>query len=277
MLSIVDIKKELGKNIYIYPIHSESIKANSIDLHASRFAWSVKTKKMLQVRNDKHLVIPANDTALIYTEEAIYVSNKIGGSYHSKVMYVSAGLGHIGTTLDAGYMGLSLIAIHNHNNHDFCLEIGHELVTIHFHYLHTAGYDNAQPNNNFPGHPRLLNKYETDDYESWIDQNTWCTNSLQLYTKMFNSSEFSDLKKTFELEKKKFSRYKILYSIKNIIISLVLLLMASFLVAIPAYLIDVESINLFWSKLCEIILYPAFSAIFASVVVHEVFKYRHDK
>ena len=94
---------------------------------------------------------------------------------------------------------------------------------------------------------------------------------------MFNSSEFSDLKKTFELEKKRFSRYKILYSIKNVIISLALLLMASFLVAIPAYLINVESINLFWSKLCEIILFPAFSALFASVIAHELFKYRRDK
>lgn len=277
MLSMVDIKKELGKNIYIYPIHSESIKANSVDLHASRFAWSVKTKNELQIKKDKYLVIPANDTALIYTQEAIYVSNKIGGSYHSKVMYVSAGLGHIGTTLDAGYMGLSLIAIHNHNNHDFCLEIGHELVTIHFFYLHTAGYEKVQQTSSFPGHPRLLNKYNTEEYDSWIDQNSWCTNSMHLYTKMVGSTEFSQFKKDFEIEKKKFSRYKLWYSLKNIFICLIVTTILAFLVAIPAYFVDKENINSIWTTLCESLLFPALAAICASVISYEIAKYLHDK
>ena len=46
MLSIVDIKRELGKNIYIFPLDISSIKANSIDLHASQYAWSMQTKNL---------------------------------------------------------------------------------------------------------------------------------------------------------------------------------------------------------------------------------------
>ena len=91
LLSIVDLKKELGNNIYIYPVHIESIKSNSIDLHISKFAWSLNTKK--RIGDDEYIIIPAHDTALIYTEESIYVSRNIGGSYHSKVTLVSQGAG----------------------------------------------------------------------------------------------------------------------------------------------------------------------------------------
>ena len=65
MLSIVDIKSELGRNIDIYPLTSAAIKSNSIDLHTSGFAWSISTKKSI-VRNDM-IVIPPHDTALVYS------------------------------------------------------------------------------------------------------------------------------------------------------------------------------------------------------------------
>ena len=83
MLSIVDLKKELGENIYIYPLHVESIKANSIDLHVSKFAWSLKNKKPIEDKG--YIVIDSNDTGLVYTEESIFVSHIIGGAYNSKV------------------------------------------------------------------------------------------------------------------------------------------------------------------------------------------------
>ena len=275
MLSMLDIKKELGKNIYIYPIHHESIKANSIDLHASKFGWSRKTKKPLQEETG-YLILPANDTSLIYTEEAIYVSNKIGGSYHSKVMYVSAGLGHIGTTLDAKYIGLSLIAIHNHNNEDFKLEIGHELVTLQFYYLHTEGYKDGQLNDNFAGHPRVLNGYDTTNYIVWTDRNTWCTNSRLLYTKMVDSPEYKQLKKDFDTEKRKFSRYKVWHGIKHIAIWIGILLSLSLIFFIPAYIVDSESINTLFSKICETFLFPIWVAVLASVITYEISKYRND-
>ncbi|MCX5964280.1 MAG: hypothetical protein NT070_14395 [Cyanobacteria bacterium] len=57
----------------------------------------------------------------IETNESIWVSKKISGTYHSKVALVSKGLSHIGTTLDPEYVGCSLIAIHNHSNQDVSL------------------------------------------------------------------------------------------------------------------------------------------------------------
>lgn len=174
MLSIVDLKKELGKNIYIYPVHIESIKSNSIDLHVSKFAWSLDTKK--RIGDDEYIIIAAHDTALIYTEEAIYVSNCIGGSYHSKVTLVSQGAGHIGTTLDAQYIGCSIIAVHNHSNRELKLKIGSEFVTLQFWYLNSPDYENAPSHDNEPGHPRMLNGFDdVESYIEWRDKNTWAT------------------------------------------------------------------------------------------------------
>ena len=275
MLSMLDIKRELGNNIYIYPVHPESIKANSIDLHTSKFGWSLKTKKPLLEKNG-FLVIPANDTALIYTEEAIYVSRKIGGSYHSKVMYVSAGLGHIGTTLDAEYVGLSLIAIHNHNSSDFLLEIGHELVTVLFYYLDTEGYKEGQLNDNFAGHPRLLNGYDTVTYISWMDKNPWCNNSRLLFTKMIESKEYEELKRNFEMEKKQFSRNKIWHGIKNVFICCCILFFLTLVLSVPAYILDLGSINKMFSNICETFLFPAFGAILVSIIVCEIAKYKRN-
>lgn len=137
MLSIVDIKKELGENIYLYPLTPSSIRGCSLDLRASEFGWSLKTNSRLKI-DQGCLILNSNDTALIYTKESIYVSNRIGGTYHSKVGLVSSGLGHIGTTLDPKFFGQSLIAIHNHSEKDYKLEIGSEFVTIVFYYLATA-------------------------------------------------------------------------------------------------------------------------------------------
>ena len=42
MFSKSDINKELGKGINIYPFNEKNIKENSINLTASKYAWSIK-------------------------------------------------------------------------------------------------------------------------------------------------------------------------------------------------------------------------------------------
>ena len=84
-------KKELGENIYLYPLTPSSIRGCSLDLRASEFGWSLKTNSRLKI-DQGCLILNSNDTALIYTKESIYVSNRIGGTYHSKVGLVSSAL-----------------------------------------------------------------------------------------------------------------------------------------------------------------------------------------
>ena len=40
MLSIEDIYREVGKNIFICPLNTDNFRDNSIDLTASEFAWN---------------------------------------------------------------------------------------------------------------------------------------------------------------------------------------------------------------------------------------------
>lgn len=203
VLSIEDLYREIGKNIFIYPLKIDNIKANTINLTASEYAWSIKSKNNICKDKTKILIEP-NDTALIYTTEAIYVSNKIGGTYHSKVSLVSSGLGHIGTTLDPEYMGLSLIAVHNHSSSLYELKVGTTFVSIMFHYLKTPTYTISH--NNIPGQTNILQNYEDlNQFEEWAEDNDWVNEKRKLMQKMIESNEYKEMK----------SYYKNLKSEKN--------------------------------------------------------------
>lgn len=205
MLSIVDIKRELGKNIYIYPLIPSAIKSNSVDLHASRFAWSITNGKLLTCGNT--ITIPPHDTALIYTQEAIYVSNRIGGTYQSKVRLVSNGLGHISGSLDAQYIGLSIVAVHNVSNEAKELSVGSEFVTVTFDYLRSNDYADTVSHNNPPGHTGLITGFEgVRDYQKWEEENSWCRTKKDLFIKMTESEEYKECKRQFKKEQIRFNR-----------------------------------------------------------------------
>ena len=113
MLSDTDILNEIGINIYIYPFQKSNLKGASYNLTASALGWDIKNKKTIYDEVTKKLIINPHSTALIETNEVIWVSSKAAGTYHSKVALVSKGLTHISTTLDPEYIGASLIAVHN--------------------------------------------------------------------------------------------------------------------------------------------------------------------
>ena len=240
MLSYLDIKRELGQNIYIYPVFPSSIKANSIDLHVSKFGWSLKTKKSIRT-SENHLTIPANDTALIYTKESIYVSHRIGGSFHSKVTLVSKGLGHIGTALDAQYVGNCLIAIHNHSTNPVKLTIGQEFVTLHLFYLNTPCFEKKIVQDNSPGHKSMISGMEeksVQEYMDWRDDNKWNVSSIELLHKMLESSEYQQCKREYEVELKEFGKNRFWHIWKNVFIAFLSCIAFLFLLAIPAYWVE---------------------------------------
>lgn len=144
MLSKFDIDKELGRGINVVPFNYENIKENSINLSASKYAWSMTEGEVLFDQNGNLYNIDSREynetnkiriskgessvhtingqevvillpfsTTLIQTNEVIAVGNYIGGTYHSKVGIVSQGIGHIGTMLGPNFSGHSLIAVHN--------------------------------------------------------------------------------------------------------------------------------------------------------------------
>lgn len=139
ILSDKDIKRLLGTHIFIYPFKEENLKPASYNLTASKCAF-IKVNEAgnevqkLIVEEDK-IVIPTGKTAIIETEESIYVSKWITGSYHSRVRLVNKGLGHIGTTLDPCFFGVSAIALHNTTKEDITIKVGESIATIVFYCL----------------------------------------------------------------------------------------------------------------------------------------------
>ena len=269
MLSIVDLKKELGENIYIYPVHIESIKSNSIDLHVSRFAWSLSTKK--SIGSDDYIIVEPNDTALIYTEESIYVSNRIGGSYHSKVTLVSRGAGHIGTTLDAQYIGCSIVAIHNHSNDKLSLKVGSEFVTLQFWYLNTPDYENALSHDNEPGHPRMLNGFDDINlYIEWRDTNTWTTRKRDLFHKMTESNEYKRCKEEYQRELDTFNRNIAKKRTKRYLLIGGIVFLVCLAICLPSYILDLGSTSIFIRNLSERILFPIIVAIVTTFIITDL-------
>ncbi|MEE1125500.1 MAG: hypothetical protein U0L18_06130 [Acutalibacteraceae bacterium] len=195
MFSIEDIYKNFGKNIYIYPVNHLVIKGASVDLTASKYAWSIRTKKSIYNEDEQKIIIPPHDTAVIFTNEVLYVTNRIGGTYHSKVSFTAAGLGHIGTTLDPEFIGPSKITIHNHSDTPFSLGENHTLVSVCFFQLDTKVSEKSQPDcQDFISAMIGYEGYE--DFKNYIDQRPWMLNPRKLKEKIRNDDSFEEYKKS---------------------------------------------------------------------------------
>lgn len=129
ILSDKDIKKSLGKDIFICDFNKDNLQGASYNLTASKYAYSIKDKKLI-INSKNQLVFPPHETVIVLTKESIYVSENITGTYHSKVRIVSNGLTHISTTLDPGYFGVSAIAIHNNSDEEYILDSNKTFVTL---------------------------------------------------------------------------------------------------------------------------------------------------
>lgn len=169
-LSDKDIKSLLGKQIYIYPFNDKNLKGGSYNLTASRCAIIREEvdnnegvyKEKLIIHGD-NIIIPPRKTAIIETNECIHVSRWITGTYHSRVKLVNKGLGHIGTTLDPDYFGVSAIALHNITDEPIKIKVNDPIATIMFSTLRSLSSGN---NDNMTGHFNELH-YDTNNFVEW--------------------------------------------------------------------------------------------------------------
>ncbi len=197
MLSIEDIYREIGKNIFIYPLDINNFRDNSIDLTASEFAWTVDGKNIFD-EQERTIKVPKHKTACILTKESIYVSGKIGGTYHSRVSLVKKGFGHIGTMLDPKYCGQSLITLHNTTNSELVLEEGERLVSLVFYYLKTPIRERilSTPSSHFD---KVAEMDKDHRYKRWCDDNRWANNAvlLKAHFAEYGSKEFKEIRRLY--------------------------------------------------------------------------------
>lgn len=130
LLSDKSIEKFLNKEIVIDPYNPGALTPVGYDFTIGDFVYSLEDDVLSPV--DGFYEIPSKSTVRILTKESLWVSGKIGGSFHSKVSLVSQGLSHISTTLDPGWFGPLLITMRNNTNTPFKLKANEKFVTLLF-------------------------------------------------------------------------------------------------------------------------------------------------
>lgn len=200
-LSNIDIEKELIQgNILVFPFVRKNIKGASYNFTVGQFAYQIpKDSKSGYKRAydsvQQRIVLPPKSTVLVATNESIWVSHKIAGTYHSKVKLVSQGVGHIGTTLDPDYLGVALIALHNLSEQEVILKPGQDtFVSINFHYLKTGSNVN---HDNQPGRPDLVNMVNPNEEDrKWLEVD-YRNNKKVLRQELNTDLEFIRFKKAY--------------------------------------------------------------------------------
>lgn len=116
-LSDVDIKEAIKNlDILITSYDKGNLTPLGYNLTPTRFIFSIKrrTIEKLRIKNGLEFVyIRPNDTVLVLSRESVFISDKIMGTFHSKVKMVSNGFGHVATTLDPFWEGPLLFAVNN--------------------------------------------------------------------------------------------------------------------------------------------------------------------
>lgn len=135
MLTDVDIRRALGKDIVIDPFADESLSPIGYDFRIGDFVFSLEHGLLYPEGEFYHL--PQKSTVQILTKESLWVSERIAGTFHSRVSLVSKGLSHISTTLDPNWYGPLLITVRNNTDEEFRLNIKQSFATLIFHRVST--------------------------------------------------------------------------------------------------------------------------------------------
>ena len=156
-MSNVDIEVALDRDIVICDFDRGNLTDIGYNLTATEFIFSINRGLLVPIHNlnnEKFCYVDPHDTILILTREAVWVSENIAGTFHSKVRIVSQGFGHIGTTLDAYWEGPLLISLNNPTKKKLKFTIGRDdgngfrhssFVTLVFYRMAsptTKGHDN---------------------------------------------------------------------------------------------------------------------------------------
>lgn len=150
--------------IYISPFRRGNLTSIGYNLRASDIIISTKNGLPLKILTEgkkRYVVITPHDTVLIATYESVYVGEQIMGTFHSRVMVVSQGFGHISTTLDPMWKGPLLIAFSNPSDKKkkFIIEDNGEhsaFATLIFYRLNHAA---RIPHDNPPARTDVLSKF----------------------------------------------------------------------------------------------------------------------
>jgi len=189
MLSDQDIKKLLNNNIVIFPFDEKDLTPIGYNLNPSDFVYSLQKRDLAQEMNEYYIIEP-HDTVLILTKEAVWVSKKYAGTFHSKVGIVSDGFSHISTTLDPNWKGPLLISLNNPTNLELKLYKNKSFITLIFYEMKTRS---LKDHDNLPSRTDILKKISTEvlSQEVTDNQKRFLKKALEIIENPNASKEFS--------------------------------------------------------------------------------------
>ena len=224
-LSREDIIREIRtKKLIIAPAANSNIKAASFDISPSCLIMSARTGNFMRIYSNvsrcakghrnpewhcgschkkgqapmfcpeqQYVYIEPRDTALVLSREYIQLPAYISGNVYSRVSTVSAGLGHISTTIDPLWRGALLIAISNPSSKPIKLMLRDQmadsipLATVTLQYLNTSVSPKIIHNTHQPARVDLLEKYLYDVSES---KNRWVFLKKAIY-RFFHAKDYN--------------------------------------------------------------------------------------
>lgn len=137
MLGDEDIRARISsKEISISNFEEESLTPVGYDLRIGGKAFSWKRLQELIVGRGSPLRIEPHDTVVVETYESVQLSKNISGTLHAMAtLTLRRGLSHISTTVDPGWTGKLLIALHNNLDTPVELNFKDIFCTICFYQL----------------------------------------------------------------------------------------------------------------------------------------------
>lgn len=133
--SDLDIRSSQGDTLIIEPFDERRVTAVGYDLSIGNFVYLVGHGLLAPVEG--HYRVPSMGVVQILTKESLWLSHKIAGTIHSRVLLVSRGFSHISTTVDPSWAGPLLVTTTNLSRTDQLLADSDHFATIMFHVLRT--------------------------------------------------------------------------------------------------------------------------------------------
>jgi deoxycytidine triphosphate deaminase len=210
VLSDRDIIRELGKGIFLHPLKEGSIKACDICLTASEYAYAIGKQQRLTIQTETNqsgeeqlfFEIPPRDTALIWTDESVYLCDRFRGPLYSIVEMVSQGIGHIGTRVNPCWSGVLCLSLQNNSDNPVRINVRDVKQPIAYlaieklsskpSFSYRRNVDKSARLDILKGLP---NTNEIHDFFN-RKEHAWMTGDLDtLKKKMFDSQEYKKIKK----------------------------------------------------------------------------------
>ncbi len=210
VLSDRDIIRELGRGILFYPLKPGSIKACDLCLTASEYAYAIGQKQRLLIQTEpktgklgeeqKFFYVPPRDTALVWTDESVYLSNRFRGPLYSISSEVSRGIGHIGTRVNPCWTAVLCISLHNVSEEPQRInvrDVNQPIAYLAIEKLSSSSLSNRNSDN--PARLDILrgrpNSQEIFDYFNQ-KEHSWMMGNTDLLKKlMLASDEYKTLKR----------------------------------------------------------------------------------